>query len=189
MKEKLIMKYIELAKQLLPLDVPCQEIPLIKGRLPVPTMAPIGNEHYRAGIYLPAINVDESIEILINNIPDDPYMVGVIEDILRSNGLLDKCNVMSPYNYAVFAIFHELGHWHDFQDRYIALGLDGNDYLKDYRNEEDKLGLSTLIAKIRSAEKGSKKQGILLRDYYKKYRENEFEIIADKYAIMKLISL
>lgn len=76
---------------------------------------------------------------------DDPFVVLYIEEILIREGILKSANKMSPMDYAIFAIYHELGHWIDFQNRFLELGKDGEQFHYEYSIEKTKQMWNQLV--------------------------------------------
>jgi len=187
------MKLIELATELIPEGIHIQEIPLqilfAANRMPVPAFWPEGKGKYLPGIMVPELTVEESIEAVTKSVPNDPCIVFAIEDLLRENHLISTDQSMSPYLYSTFSILHELGHCLDFQSRYADKGLSGSDFYSDYQIEELKLGLDEIGQLAKKEREGSKKFIYYLTMYHKKYRENPFEVIADRYALNRLLDM
>ncbi|TCZ71449.1 hypothetical protein E0485_22620 [Paenibacillus albiflavus] len=184
------MQYIELARKLMPSDIPVHEVSLPTlyqaARLPTPSFWPDAKGEYTAGIMVPKMKIQESLTELQKWVPDDPYTYLSIENLLNGNKLLDLNESMSPQLYATFSILHELGHWYDFQDRYRAVGLSGKQYYSDYTEEQSRLNLDEITKQIHTQTRGSREQMDLLILYHETYRQHPFERIADQYAINNL---
>lgn len=176
------LNFTQLAKKIVPLDVPYITIPLMQGRLPTPAIFPSANQYYGAGIALPDVDIELSMRYVVQMLPDDPLILKVIEELLIKESIITT-SPMSPLDYGTFAILHEVGHWYDFQTRYIKNGLTGSDYYNDYKKEAEKLELNLFTKRIQAERRGSDEQLNLLREYHEKYRSNIFEIKADNYAI------
>lgn len=178
------MKYIELAKKIIPQGVPYQQKPFSQIKLNSPGMAPVGNDSYKAGILIPDLDIECSIESIKKMLPYDNAIILIIEELLYKEGLIS--NNMTPKDFAIFNILHEIGHWYDLQNKYIKKELTGEDYQADYRKEMERLKLKDTQDLIKSLSSGSIEHQRALREFHSKYRENIFEIEADNYAIMKM---
>ncbi|BAU28547.1 hypothetical protein DFP93_105221 [Aneurinibacillus soli] len=187
------MKLIDLANKLIPAEIPVHEISLTilsqEKRLPAPAFWPKPNDIYKAGIMVPELKLEDSINTIQESVPDDPCIITTIENLLKENKIIGWQEAMSPHIYASFSILHELGHWYDYQDRYVAAGLGGAKYLSDYSEEQSKLRLNELIELTRKQIKGSQAHIQYLALFHKRYREHPFEQIADQFAICKLREL
>lgn len=184
------MKYIDLAQELITDEAPFQEISvsilLEAKRIPVAAFWPQGNEIYKAGIIVPSIDIEDSINFVNTYVSNDPTVILTIENLLKEKRIIKSDETMSPKVFAIFSIYHELGHWHDYQNRYASKGLNGNDFFLDHKKEEDKLGLSEIGNRAKNEAKGSPGRLELSKLYHQTYRENPFEKIADDYAIKRL---
>lgn len=181
------MKFSDLAREIIPEDVPFCIMPikllLENGSLPTASVWVEGKGQYKAGIVIPDIEVSDSINIIKRVIKNDPYGILIIQDILQEESIIAENDNMTPYEFAKYSIYHEMGHWYDFQNRYVSKGLDGKQFNLDNKLEISKLNLNEIGCRVRNERAGSEAQIALLRSYHKKYRENIFEIIADRFAI------
>lgn len=186
------MKIIDLANKLISAEIPVHEISLTTllqaKRLPAPAFWPEPKGTYKAGIMVPELKIEDSINIIQKFVPD-PCIITTIENLLKENKIIGWQEAMSPHIYASFSILHELGHWYDYQDRYVAAGLGGAKYYSDYSEELSKLRLNELGELTKRQIEGSQAQIQYLTLYHKRYREHPFEQIADQFAICKLKEL
>jgi hypothetical protein len=184
------LRYSQLAKEIIPTGVPYNIIPanlLVENkRLPTASVWVEGIGDYKAGLVIPDIEVSESISI-INRVVSDPVAILVIEDLLREEKVIRVDEEMTAYDFARFSIYHELGHWYDFQNRYLSKGLTGKQFNADNKTEMSNLKLDEIALKVRNEINGSTTQVALLKLYHRKYRENIFEVIADRFAIESMI--
>jgi hypothetical protein len=187
------MKFIDLANKLIPAEITVHEVslPILNRakRLPTPEFWPKPKGIYRSGIMVPELEIEDSINVFQKFVPNDSCAITTIENLLKENNIIGSQEAMSPYLYASFTILHELGHWHDYQDRYVVEGLGGDEYHSDYVEEKSKLQLNELEQLVREQIKGSQAFIEYLTLYHKRYRENPFEQIADQFAICKLREL
>lgn len=131
------------------------------------------------GIFIPEMTLEEYF-ISEREIKEGFYAMKEITKKIVSVGIFKPKQSFNEKSIVAFYLLHEEGHWVHFKEEYLEYNKTHNEFLNDYRKQDDYCKYKYLV-EAESLDINTKHE-----IHARIYRENKFEEKADLYAIDKI---
>ena len=133
------------------------------------------------GIFLPDMTLSEYF-VTEKAIKEGYYALAEVEKMLTLHEVIKPGQTLNAVSLVTFYLLHEEGHWICLKNNYINKNKTPEDFIKDYRAQED--FCNNIYFKESIGENLDEQH----KSYARIYRQNKYEVIADAYAIRRIIS-